>query len=217
MATNVKGRGIRVEVATTLAAAVTAGATAITLANPGVVTDASHGLANNTVGFWNTMVGMEQLEDQAFRVKNQTTDTFEMQGLDTSAFTAFTSGTYQVATAWSTLAESTAYSIPDASTEDLDATTLLDVIDVIDSGNLAAQPINFGNMLLRETPSAALTNLQNAALAGTKVLLRITLQGGGIRIYYGTPSAPGEDVQAKQLGRASVSVKGRGRLLKLAA
>jgi hypothetical protein len=38
-----------------------------------------------------------------------------------------------------------------------------------------------------------------------------------VRVYYGTPSAPGEDVQAKQLGRASVSVKGRGLLLKLSA
>jgi hypothetical protein len=215
MATNVKGRGIRVEVATAFATAV-AGATAISLANPGVVTDASHGLANNAVGYWDTMVGMEQLEDQAFRVKNVATDTFEMQGLNTSAYTAFTSGLYNIATAWATLAESTAYNIPEAATEDLDATTLLDVIDVIDAGNLAAQPISFP-VLLREVPSTAMAFLQAAALAGTKVLIRITLQGGAVRVYRGNPSAPGEDVQAKALGRSSVSVKGRGLLLKLAA
>jgi hypothetical protein len=215
MATNVKGRGIRVEVATAFTAAV-AGATAISLANPGVVTDAAHGLANNAVGYWDTMVGAEQLEDQAFRVKNQATDTFEMQGLNTSNYSAYTSGNYYTATTWATLAEATSYNIPDANTEDLDATTLLDVIDVIDSGNLAAQPISF-NLLLRETPSTALAFIQAAALAGTKVLIRVTLQGGGVRIYRGTPSAPGEDVQAKQLGKASLSVKGRGLLLKLAA
>jgi hypothetical protein len=215
MATNVKGRGIRVEVATVIATGV-AGATAISLANPGVVTDAAHGLSNNAVGYWDTMVGMEQLEDQAFRVKNATTGTFEMQGLNTSAYTAFTSGLYHIGTTWATLSEATAYSIPDANGEDLDGTTLLDVIDVIDQGNLAAQPINF-NLLLRETPSTALAFLQAAALTGTKVLIRITLQGGAVRVYYGVPSAPGEDVQAKQLGKASVSVKGRGLLLKLAA
>lgn len=215
MATNVKGRGIRVEVATTIGAAVN-GATAITLANPGVVTDATHGLANNDVGYWDTMVGAEQLEDQAFRVKNQAVNTFELQGINTTLYTAFTSGLYYIASAWATLAEATSYSIPDASTEDLDGTTLLDVIDVIDSGNLAAQPISF-NLLLRETPSTALAFLQAAALAGTKVLIRVTLQGGAVRIYRGTPSAPGEDVQAKQLGKASVSVKGRGLLLKLTA
>jgi hypothetical protein len=215
MATNVKGRGIRVEIATALTAGI-AGATAISLANPGVVTDVAHGLANNAVGYWDTMVGMEQLEDQAFRVKNQAADTFEMQGLNTSAYTAFTSGLYYTATSWATLSEATSYSIPDAQGEDLDGTTLLDVIDVIDQGNLAAQPISF-NLLLRETPSAALAFLQAAALTGTKVLVRITLQGGAVRVYYGVPSAPGEDVQAKQLGKASVSVKGRGLLLKLAA
>jgi hypothetical protein len=215
MATNVKGRGIRVEVATTIGGAVT-GATAISLANPAVVTDAGHGLSANAVGFWNTMDGAEQLEDQAFRVKNPTTGTFEMQGLDSSNHSAYVGGSYYIASAWATLAEATSYNIPDAATEDLDGTTLLDVIDVIEAGNLAAQPISF-NLLLRETPSTALAFLQAAALAGTKCLIRITLQGGGVRLYYGTPSAPGEDVQAKQLGRATVSVKGRGLLLKLAA
>jgi hypothetical protein len=215
MATNVKGRGIRVEVATVLTAGV-AGATAISLANPGVVTDAAHGLSNNAVGYWDTMVGMEQLEDQAFRVKNGTTGTFELQGLNTTSYTAFTSGLYYTGTTWATLSEATSYNIPDAATEDLDGTTLLDVIDVLESGNLAAQPISF-NLLLRETPSTALAFMQAAALTGTKCLMRITLQGGAVRVYYGTPSAPGEDVQAKQLGRASVSVKGRGLLLKLSA
>jgi hypothetical protein len=215
MATYVKGRGIRVEVATVLAAAVT-GTTAITLANPGVVTDASHGLSNNAVGFYSGMTGMEQLEDQAFRVKNVTTDTFELQGLNTTNYTAFTSGSYQVGTTWATIAEATAYSVPDANTEDLDATTLLDVIDVIEAGNLAAQPITIP-ALVRETPSTGMAFVDAAARTGTKVLLRITLQGGGVRVYYGTPSAPGEDVQAKQLGKGSFSVKGRGLFLKLAA
>jgi hypothetical protein len=215
MATNVKGRGIRVEVATAFNSGV-AGATAISLATQGVVSDVGHGLSNNAVGYWDTMVGMEQLEDQAFRVKSVAADQFTMQSLNTSAYTAFTSGLYYIASAFATLAEATSYSVPDAQGEDLDATTLLDVIDVTDQGNLAAQPISF-NLLLREEPSTALAYLQAAAMTGTKVLIRVTLQGGAVRLYYGVPSAPGEDVQAKQLGKASVSVKGRGLFLRLAA
>jgi hypothetical protein len=215
MATYIKGRGIRVEVATALAAAVT-DASDITQANPGVVTRAGHNLANNAVGYWDTMVGMEQIEDQAFRVKNQTANTFEMQGLNTSLMTDFTSGSYYIGTTWATIAESTAFNVPDAATEDLDATTLLDVIDVIEAGNLAAQPITIP-ALAREVPSAGMTYIEESARIARKVLLRITLQSGGVRVYYGTPSAPGEDVQAKQLGRGAFSVKGRGLYLKLPA
>jgi hypothetical protein len=215
MATYIKGRGIRVEVATTIAAGV-AIASDVTQADPGVVTSAAHGLANNAVGYWDTMVGMEQLEDQAFRVKNQATNTFEMQSIDTTLMTDFTSGVFHMATAWATVAEATAFSVPDANTEDLDATTLLDVIDVIEAGNLAAQPLTIP-ALARETPSAGMAYIEASARIARKVLMRITLQGGGVRVYYGTPSAPGEDVQAKQLGKGTFSVKGRGLYLKLAA
>ena len=55
---NVKGRGVRVEIAATYAAAKTV--TALTLANPGVATSAAHGLANDTVGYWTITSGMAQ-------------------------------------------------------------------------------------------------------------------------------------------------------------
>ena len=66
---NVKGRGVRVEIAATYSAAKVV--TAVTLANPGVATSAAHAMANDTVGYWSGVAGMAQLEGQATRVKNQ--------------------------------------------------------------------------------------------------------------------------------------------------
>lgn len=214
MSTNVKGRGIRIEVAATYASPVAI--TDVSNASPGVATKIAHGLLNDQVGYFTGVDGMVQLEDQAVRIKNKTTDTFELQGLDTSNFSDWVSGNIVVAATWATLAEATSYSIPDASTEDLDATTLLDVIDVTEAGNMAAQPLNI-SVLSKEVLSSAMTLIEAAARAGTKMLVRITLQGGAVRVYYGIPSAPGEDVQAKQLGKGTLSFKGRGFLLKLAA
>lgn len=214
MSTNVKGRGIRVEVAATYGSPIVI--TDVSNANPGVASKTAHGLNNAQVGYFVDTDGMVQLEGQAIRVANKTTDTFELQGLDTTAFSDWVSGNLVMAATWATLGEATSYSIPDASTEDLDATTLLDVIDVTEAGNMAAQPLNL-NVLSKETLSAAMTLIEAAARAGTKMLVRITLQGGAVRVYYGVPSAPGEDVQAKQLGKGTLSFKGRGFLLKLPA
>lgn len=214
MSTNVKGRGIRVEVATAFAAAIAVDS--VSKATTGVATETAHGLSNNTVGYWSGLDGMVQLEDQATRVKNVAANTFELQGLDTTNYSTYVSGNFTPATTFATLGEATSYSIPDANTEDLDATTLLDVIDVTDAGNMAAQPLTI-NVLAKETLSTAMAFIEAAARTGTKILVRITLQQGAVRLYYGVPSAPGEDVQAKQLGKGSLSVKGRGFLLKLPA
>ncbi|MES2959802.1 MAG: phage tail tube protein [Pseudomonadota bacterium] len=214
MTANVKGRGIRVEVAATYGSPIAING--VSNANPGVVSETGHGLTAGQVGYFSGVSGMVQLEDQAIRVAGVTTDTFTLQGLDTTNYSAFVSGNLTMAATWATLGEATSYSIPDASSEDLDATTLLDVIDVVEAGNLAAQPLNV-SVLSKETLTAAMTLIEAAARAGTKMLVRITLQQGGVRVYYGTPSAPGEDVQAKQLGKGSLSFKGRGFLLKLAA
>ena len=53
---NVKGRGVRVEIAATYGTPITV--TAVTLASPGVATSAAHGQSNDTVGYFSS-VGRE--------------------------------------------------------------------------------------------------------------------------------------------------------------
>lgn len=66
--------------------------TAITAANPAVVTAASHGLSNGDRVFIGSVAGMTELNNREFTVANKTTNTFELSGIDSTNFTAYTSG-----------------------------------------------------------------------------------------------------------------------------
>jgi hypothetical protein len=66
--------------------------TGATAANPVVVTSNSHGLANGSVVYISGIVGMEELNERAFVIANQTTNTFELKGVDGTDYTAYASG-----------------------------------------------------------------------------------------------------------------------------
>ena len=66
--------------------------TGATQANPVVVTAASHGFSNGDRVIINSVVGMSQLNNREFTVANQTTNTFELSGINGTGFDAYTSG-----------------------------------------------------------------------------------------------------------------------------
>lgn len=211
---NVKGRGIRIEIAATYSAAKTV--SAVTLANPGVATSSAHGMANDTIGYFNAVSGMAQIEKQACRVKNQTTNTFELQGLNTTNYSAYTAGTFIPVATWQTLAEATSYSRGGGASEKLDASRLIDIIKVEEQGQLPADGFTI-NILAQDTPSAAMALLEAAAQSQGSVVVRVTLGSGAVRVLNAEPSLPGEDVQVGQLGTGSLSLAVKGYVLQLAA
>lgn len=210
----IKGRNIKVEVAATFATAKVV--TAITKASPGVATSNAHGLLNGTVGYFKDVEGMAQLEGQACRVSATAANTFELQGLNTSNFSAFTDqADFITAATWLTLAECTSYQIPDGTADKLDTGALIDVAKKEENGFLAAQSITL-SVLAKTTPSAAMQIIESAAQAGGNVLVRITLNDGAVRIAYGEPSTAGENVQKGQVGTGSLTIAVKGFVLKLA-
>lgn len=66
--------------------------TGATQANPVVITAASHGFSNGDRVIISSVVGMSQLNNREFTVANQTTNTFELSGIDGTGFDAYTSG-----------------------------------------------------------------------------------------------------------------------------
>lgn len=211
---NVKGRNVKIEFAATFASALAV--TALTNANPGVGTAAGHGKANNSVGYFADVTGAEKLNGQAVRLKNVAANTFELQGLDTTSYGTFTAGNLVTAATWVTLSEATSYSIGGGSAEKLDATRLIDTVKVEEQGLLPTQTANIG-VLSQDTPSPAMQILQTAVQQGGSVLVRITLPNGAVRIFYGEPSLPGEDVQKGQLGTGQLDFTVKGLVLALAS
>jgi len=63
-----------------------------TQANPCVITSNGHGLADGTRVTFASVVGMTELNGNTYTVANQTTNTFELSGTDSSGYTAYGSG-----------------------------------------------------------------------------------------------------------------------------
>ena len=66
--------------------------TGATSANPVVITANAHGLSNGDRVFINGVGGMTEINNLEFTVAGATTNTFELSGVDGSAYTAYTSG-----------------------------------------------------------------------------------------------------------------------------
>jgi len=77
--------------------------TAITKANPAVVTVTSHGYSNGDDVWINSVGGMTEVNGRRFTIANVTTNTFELSGVDSTNYTTYTSGgtaakVYEIAT-----------------------------------------------------------------------------------------------------------------------
>lgn len=208
------GRGVRVEVGKT--EGTPKAITAVSLANPGVATCAAHGLTAKSVGYFQNVSGMVQLEGQAARLGTTDTNTFQLEDIDTTSFTAFTAGQFVPITAWSTLAKSTSISEGGGEADKLNATTLLDNIRKERNGLLAAETLNIG-LLAESLASEALQLVRRAARTSSLLVFRITWGNGDVMILRGEPSKPGRDVQQGQLGTGSISVTVSGVITEGAA
>lgn len=214
MGTPLIGRGVRVEVQKTVAAAKTI--TAISLAKPGVATSTAHALADGTVGFLDAVAGMVNLDRQAIRIDAPAANTFELQGIDTTTYPAFTAGTFVPVTVWSTLSRSSSYNIGGGAAEKIKTTVLLDEIEQQANGLLAAQTVSF-NINHETVDEEALQLISVAAINQAYLVFRITFKDGAQRIFRGQPSMPGEDVGQGALATGTLEVTVKGQVLRLPA
>jgi hypothetical protein len=205
--TTALGRNVKVEVALTYSAAKTV--TAVTLASPGVATSSAHGLTNGQVGYWTVTGGMPQLDGQASRVYNQTANTFDIQGLNTAGYTAFTAGTFTPVATWGSLGESIGFNIGGGAADTLDDTRLSDVIKQEILGLLAADSVTL-DTLPQTVNSAAMQSVIDASIAQTYQVYRITLHDGSVWVFRGLPSRPGMALQRGQLATGSLQIKVKG-------
>lgn len=155
------GTNMNVQVQNTVDTAIT-DASAITQASPGEVTTASpHGLSNGDIVVFNTVVGMVELEGQAVRVASVASTTFELEGLDTTDYSAFTSASFQEVTAFHTINTAQSVTMPDTAPNKIDITTLIDKV----------KQIAFG---LPEAPDGSMTGLYDPANAGVAAIKAAT-------------------------------------------
>ena len=210
MSNLIKGIKVRVEIGYTEGAAVAI--TSVTRANPGIVTRTAHGLAAGSVAYFNGLVGMPQLDGQPIRIDlngSPSVNEFLTEGVDTTDFDIFTSGTLIPITAWQTLEQATTYQIGGGAAKTEDVSTLLDSIEKLESMKLAAETVTI-DLLSYTVDNTALAKIRSVAKAAKKMVFRITLHDGAQRVFRGSPSIPGESASQGSVGKGQLNVTIQG-------
>ena len=218
MATVLIGRNTTVEVENTLGAAVTITAIkqADWLASPSgeQVTANAHGFINGDIVVF-TVSGMSQLDGQVARVANKTTNTFDIEGIDTTLYSAFTSGTVQKVSAFLTLGVARSVQAGNVSPNRLESTTLLDnekqyVLGMSDTPEITID-------ILSAPLDSAVVRLDTAARLGSNIVFRLTMSDASKRLFRGQVTTASESISVNELVTGSLAVTQTRRRLAYAS
>lgn len=100
--------------------------TAITKANPGVVSIASHGLANGDYILLKDIQGMPEVNNKIFRVAGSTAGTVNLEGEDTTLYGTFVSGKANKLTFGTNFSTLLDFNVSGGEFADVDTTTIHD-------------------------------------------------------------------------------------------
>ena len=180
MATATKWSNIQIAVQSALAAADTI--TDITKANPGVVSSASHGMANGAYAVLSTQ-GMYQLDGRVVRVANQTAGTWELEGIDTTLFDTFSSGSSQEITFGTSLSAAVSITASGGDFDFIDVTTIHDNVKKQIPGT--ANPATFSFECIWDPADAGLAALKAASDAQSQLAFKFTFANGQKLVFTG--------------------------------
>ena len=152
-----------------------------------------------------TTEGRLLANEVAIRLGTVATNTFDLEGLDTSNYGTFTSGTFTPVTAFTTITPATEYQVGGGDADFIDTSVLLDNIKQQEVGPLNAQTVTIA--IKKETVNGAgMVAVVAAARAGLDKVFRITLKDGSVRVFRGTPSIPNENVSVGGVGTGGFTV-----------
>ena len=204
MATVTKWSNVAVAMQSALAAADTI--TGITKASPGVVTATAHGL-NNGDYVYLSVQGMYQLDGKVARVANKTTDTFELEGINTTSFDTFSTGTAEAITFGTSITTATSMNASGGDFDFIDTTTIHvnNKTQVPGLGN----PVNYSFDNLWDPADAGQLAMKAASDAQAIRAFKFTFgTGGKIMVfagYVGFSGAPTGQAQDKVSTPAAIT------------
>jgi hypothetical protein len=186
---------VQINVQTALGAAKTI--TAITKANPGVVSSTSHGLSNGTYVLL-SVVGMFELDQVVARVANQTASTFELEGIDTTTYNTFVSGTAYAITFGSSMSTAQGVNVSGGEPEFVDITTVHD--NVRKRAPTVVSPMTMSIESFYDPSNAALAQLATATRTKTTRAILLTfanstkMVGSAFVAAAGVPTGTAQDI-----------------------
>jgi len=179
--------------------------TAITAANPPVVTATAHAYANGDIILLQNIVGMVQLNNRAFVAANITANTFELKGVDGTTYSAYVSGGDSFKTTMTSVG--TCSGIPTLFTgtaPDIKVTHLLSTAEE----KLQGLP-DFGDFtcdLIVDNTDTGQAELRKAKAAQTARVFAITMTDTKVACIYGFVKSFQAAMPLNEAVRATVSI-----------
>jgi hypothetical protein len=210
----IKGREVQVEIAATFGSAKVI--SSITKAAPPVIGSTAHAMANGTIGYFESMVGMVTLEGQAVSVADTDTNDFEGADLITTGLPDHVSGNVIPVTAWSSFGTITNFEVTGGDGIESDNTTIHDVVNQVEYAGLNPQTLSFQSLL--DLPNtAAMAALRLAARNQAFTIFRVTFKNGTRVVARAVPSLPGLSLARAETGTRSFTAAVKGIVLELPA
>jgi hypothetical protein len=181
-----KWSNVAVAVQSALAAAKTI--TAITKASEGVVSSTAHGYSNGDYVLL-TVQGMYQLDRVVARVSSVAADSFRLEGIDTTLYETFTSGTAEKITFGTSLTSATSINASGGDFDFIDTTTIHDNVKKQIPG--LPSPGTFTMDLFWDLSDAALIALKAASDNQLQRAVRFTFANGQKVVFIGYVGASG--------------------------
>lgn len=207
MATARKWSNVSVAMQSALAAAKTI--TAISKASPGVASSTAHGYSNGDYVLL-TVSGMYQVNGRVFRVAGVATDTFQLEGENTTNYDTFSSGTAEKITFGTTLATITTLSSSGGDLNFIDTTTIHSNVRTQIPGTANPLSYNFDNVW--DVSDAGLVAMKAAYDASSARCFKFVFgTGGQIMVfngYVGASLAPTGSAQELVTTPASITAYG---------
>lgn len=205
--------GVQVHAQTALATAVTV--QSISKASPGVVGATGHGYSNGDYIVLSA-AGMIEVNDRVFRVAAVTTDTFELEGEDTTDYATFTSGSAQEVT----------FGVAAATLQDVNVSggeaNFTDVNTIHDRQQrrvpTTTTPISITHTSLFSAEDAFLLEMRKASRTLTKRAVRYTFPNGSVAACNAYASASGAPTGSSgQAVQTPLALEAQGAMTVLAA
>lgn len=199
----------QVAIAMQSAIAATKTITAITKASPGVVSSTAHGYSNGDFVIL-TVQGMHQVDQRVFRVSGVATDSFSLEGEDTTNYDAFSSGTAQKLTFGTSITTATTLSSSGGGYSFIDVTTVHDNTQKQIPGLAEASKFEFDNIW--DISDAGLIAMKSASDQQAQRAFKFTFGSGGqIMVFTGHVGAnllPGGAAQQLVTTKAAITMNG---------
>lgn len=183
--------------------------TNITKANPGVATSTAHGYSNGDIVILEVQ-GMYQVDQRVVRVAGVATDTFQLEGIDTTLFDTFTSGTAAKLTLGTSITTATGINADGGDFDFIDTTTIHSSQRSQIPGLPNAATFTMDNIW--DVSDAGLIAMKTASDSQSKKAFVFTFGTGGQKMYFagyvGASLLPGGSAQQLVTTQTVVTMEG---------